>query len=278
MARGRCSGQPAQNMATTHTVGQLGRAIWRPAFSALCAHPHPGAPGPGVSSLSRVGVEVGPPGPLTAGLQLLTLILALNLVSRTQTPVGSLLCVQIWPGLGQDDGPQRTVDVSEWELTAHLPGPTYAAPAAPSPSSGLAGGEGGLVVVTGPGERLGLSACRWAEMSGVSRGPCLPRGRSPEGDPWLHGARLHGSLWPARGAGSSGLASFLPPQAALFFSISSQSRSLESPGLSGWAAGEPEGGAATGRGLILLSGSTGPACPGWEADAGMLHPQLITCM
>lgn len=71
---------------------------------------------------------------------------------------------------------------------------------------------------------------------------------------------------------------FLHPQASLFFSISSQSYSLESPGLSGWAAGEPEGGAATGRGLILLSGSAGPACPGWEADAGMLHPQLITCM
>ncbi|CAI9155028.1 unnamed protein product [Rangifer tarandus platyrhynchus] len=118
---------------------------------------------PGVSSLSRVGVEVGPPGPLTAGLRLLMLILALNLVSRIQTPAGSLLCVQTWPGLGQDDGPRRTVDVSEWELTAHLPGPTYAGPATPSPSSGLAGGAGGLVAVTGPGERLGLSACSAVE-------------------------------------------------------------------------------------------------------------------
>ncbi|CAM9540478.1 unnamed protein product [Rangifer tarandus platyrhynchus] len=87
-----------------------------------------------------------------------------------------------WPGLGQDDGPRRTVDVSEWELTAHLPGPTYAGPATPSPSSGLAGGAGGLVAVTGPGERLGLSACRGkkARGAGQERGAERRRRRRPE--------------------------------------------------------------------------------------------------
>ena len=141
---------PAQNMATT----QLCRAIWRPAFSALCPRPHPSAPGPGVSILSRVGVEVSPRGPLTAGLWLLALILALNLVSRTQTPAGSLLCVQTWLRLGQDDGSRRTVDVSEWKLTAHLPGPTYAGPAAQHPALGWPGVEEGWLPSLGPGRAL----------------------------------------------------------------------------------------------------------------------------
>lgn len=195
---------PAQNMATT----QLCRAIWRPAFSALCPRPHPRAPGPGMSSLSSVGVEVSPWGPLTAGLWLLALILALNLVSRTQTPAGSLLCVQTWLRLGQDDGSRRTVDVSD------LPGPTYAGPAAQSPSSGLAGGSGGLVTVTGPREGLGLSACRWAEMSGVFRGPCLPRGRSPEGGGFLE----EGPMEPVASQRSwEPWACFLPLWASLLF-------------------------------------------------------------
>lgn len=168
MARGRCSGQPAQNTAITHPVGQLCRAIWRPAFSALCAHPHPGAPGLGVSSLSRVGVEVGPPGPLTAGLRLLTLILALNLVSRTQTPAGSLLCVQTWPGLGQDDGLRRIVDVSEWELTAHLPRPTYAGPATRHPALGWPGVQEGWSLSLGPGSTLACLLAGGLRCLGVS--------------------------------------------------------------------------------------------------------------
>ena len=137
--------------------------------------PHPSASGPGASSLSRVGVEVGPLGPLTAGIWLLELILALDLVSRTQTPAGSLLCVHTWPGLGRDDGAQGTVGVSEWKLTAHLPGPTYAGPAAQSLSSGLAGGAGGA------GHRHWAQRGPWPvclQVGGdvwVFRGPCMQR-------------------------------------------------------------------------------------------------------
>lgn len=196
-------------MPTTHPVGQLCRAIWRPAFSALCLCPHPSASGPGASSLSRVGVEVGALGPLTAGLWLLELILALDLVSRTQTPAGLLLCVHTWLGLGRDDGAQGTVGVSEWKLTAHLPGPTYADPAAQSLSSGLAGGAGGLATVTGPREGLGLCACRWAETSRCfGEHACRGWGAS-----WRRGPR---SLWLAGGAGSPGLASFLPRHPSSF--------------------------------------------------------------
>ena len=190
-------------MPTTHPVGQLCRAIWRPAFSALCPCPHPSASGPGASSLSRVGVEVGPLGPLTAGIWLLELILALDLVSRTQTPAGSLLCVHTWPGLGRDDGAQGTVGVSEWKLTAHLPGPTYAGPAAQSLSSGLAGGAGGA------GHRHWAQRGPWPvclQVGGdvwVFRGPCMQRvgGFLEEGPMEPVASRRSWEPWPR----------FLPP-------------------------------------------------------------------
>ncbi|XP_043736472.1 collagen alpha-1(I) chain-like [Cervus elaphus] len=98
--------------------------------------------------------------------------------SRTQTPAGSLLCVQTWPGLGQDDGLRRIVDVSEWELTAHLPRPTYAGPATRHPALGWPGVQEGWSLSLGPGSTL---ACLLAERD-RGLGPERDRGQGQERD------------------------------------------------------------------------------------------------